>query len=122
MNIFQLAKKVAPFVKPYKWMVAGTLLMTLIGSSIAQINAIVLDWTVDQINNLVNIEKVEWGARAIEIMVFISIVLLGKEILSAIITYLQRYFGEKMRILVSKDLAQAIIVFVVTAKAAFYTA
>ncbi len=122
MNIFQLAKKVAPFVKPYKWMVAGTLIMTLIGSSIAQINAIVLDWTVDQINNLVNIEKVEWGARAIEIMVFISIVLLGKEILSAIITYLQRYFGEKMRILVSKDLAQAIIDKVLTFKVAFYTA
>lgn len=122
MNIFQLAKKLGPFVKPYKWMVAATLVMTVIGSSIAQVNAIVLDWTVDTINQLVNQAGAKWGPEAIKIVTFISIVLLGKELLSAIITFLQRYYGEKMRILVSKDLAQAIIDKVLTFKVAFFTA
>lgn len=35
-----------PFVKPYKWLVFITLLLTLIGSLMAQVNAIVLDRTV----------------------------------------------------------------------------
>ncbi|MBR6042807.1 MAG: ABC transporter ATP-binding protein [Paludibacteraceae bacterium] len=122
MNIFQLAKKVAPFVKPYKWMVVATLVMTVIGSSIAQVNAIVLDWTVDTINKLINQEGSHWGPEAIKIMIFISAVLLGKEVLSAIITFAQRYSGERMRILVSKDLAQAVIDKVLSFKVAFFTA
>ena len=51
MNLFQLFKNVSPFVKPYKWLVFITLILTLIGSLMAQVNAIVLDWTVDEIND-----------------------------------------------------------------------
>lgn len=122
MNIFQLCKKVAPFVKPYKWLVVATLLLTLVGSSIAQVNAIVLDWTVDTINKLVNMDGAKWGPKAIEVVTFISIVLLGKELLSVVITFLQRYFGERMRILVSKDMAQAIVDKILSFRVAFFSA
>ncbi len=106
---------------PYKWLVVATLLLTLIGSLMAQVNAIVLDWTVDSINaHLVAGGK--WGAEAIRIVSFVAIVLLGKEVLSAIITFAQRFFGEKMRILVSKDLAQSVIEKVLTFRIAFFTA
>ena len=57
MNLILLFKKIWPFVRPYKWHVVVTLILTLIGSLIAQVNAIVLDWTVDQVNNLVNAGK-----------------------------------------------------------------
>jgi len=119
MNLFQLFKNIRPFVKPYKWLVLITLILTLIGSLMAQVNAIVLDWTVDSINGLIT-EGVNWGAQAVRIITIISIVLLGKEVLSALITYAQNYYGERMRIFVSRDLAQSVIEKVLTFKMAFF--
>ena len=54
------------------------------------------------------------------IVILISSVLLGKEILSAIVTYAQNYYGERMRIFVSRDLAQSVIEKVLTFKMAFF--
>ena len=119
MNLFQLFKNVCPFVKPYKWLVFITLLLTLIGSLMAQVNAIVLDWTVDKVNGLVT-AGVEWGVQAVRIITIISVVLLGKEILSALITFAQNYYGERMRIFVSRDLAQSIIEKVLTFRMSFF--
>ncbi len=118
MNLFQLFKNVSPFVKPYKWLVFITLVLTLIGSLMAQVNAIVLDWTVDEVNGLITAGE-KWGQRAAHIIILISSVLLGKEILSAGITFAQNYFGERMRIYVSRDLAQSVIEKVLTFKMAF---
>ncbi len=119
MNLFQLFKNVSPFVKPYKWLVFITLILTLIGSLMAQVNAIVLDWTVDEVNGLITAGE-KWGQRAAHIVILISSVLLGKEILSALITYAQNYYGERMRIFVSRDLAQSVIEKVLTFKMAFF--
>jgi ABC-type multidrug transport system fused ATPase/permease subunit len=85
----------------------------------AQVNAIVLDWTVDEVNGLVTAGE-RWGQRAAHIVILISSVLLGKEILSAGITFAQNYFGERMRIYVSRDLAQSVIEKVLTFKMAFF--
>lgn len=105
---------------PYKWLVLATLILTLIGSFMAQVNAIVLDWTVDSINNLIETPQFAWD-KAVHILTIISAVLLGKEVLSALITFAQRFFGEKMRIFVSKDLAQAVIEKVLTFRVAFFS-
>lgn len=121
MGLIQLFKSIKPFVMPYKWLVLATLLLTLIGSLMAQVNAIVLDWTVDSINAHLQAGG-KWGAEAVKIVTFVAIVLLGKEVLSAVITFAQRFFGEKMRIYVSKDLAQAVIEKVLTFRIAFFTA
>lgn len=121
MNLFQLFKNIKPFVKPYKWLVLITLILTLIGSLMAQVNAIVLDWTVDEVDGMVN-SHTPWGPAAYKIVVTIAIVLLGKEILSALITFAQNYFGERMRIFVSKDLAQSVIEKVLTFRMAFFSA
>lgn len=121
MGLIQLFKSIKPFVMPYKWLVLATLLLTLIGSLMAQVNAIVLDWTVDSINEHLQAGG-KWGAEAVKIVTFVAIVLLGKEVLSAVITFAQRFFGEKMRIYVSKDLAQAVIEKVLTFRIAFFTA
>ena len=118
MNLFQLFKNIRPFVKPYKWLVFITLVLTLIGSLMAQVNAIVLDKTVDAINALIGTDF-SWS-QAARIMTVISVVLLGKEILSALITFAQNYYGERMRIFVSRDLAQSVIEKVLTFKMAFF--
>ena len=85
----------------------------------AQVNAIVLDWTVDEVNNLVTAGE-KWGQRAAHIVILISSVLLGKEIISALITFAQNYYGERMRIYVSRDLAQSVIEKVLTFRMAFF--
>ena len=118
MNIWQLFRNVKPFVKPYKWLVFITLILTLVGSLMAQVNAIVLDRTVDAINALIGTDF-SWN-QAARIMTIITVVLLGKEILSALITFAQNYFGERMRIFVSRDLAQSVIEKVLTFRMAFF--
>ena len=118
MNLFQLFKNIRPFVRPYKWLVAITLVLTLVGSLMAQVNAIVLDRTVDAINALIGTDF-SW-AQAARIMTVISIVLLGKEILSAGITFAQNYYGERMRIFVSRDLSQSVIEKVLTFRMAYF--
>ena len=120
MNLFHLLKKISPYVRPYRRLVILTLILTLIGSLIAQVNAIVLDRTVDAINALVGIDDFDWN-RAARILTTISIILLSKEVLSAGITYAQQYFGERMRIFVSKDLAQAVVDRILTYRMAFFS-
>ena len=121
MNLIELFKRIKPYVYPYRWLVIVTLILTLIGSLMAQVNAIVLDRTVDAINALVNPEGFAWS-KAARILTIITIVLLGKEILSAGITFAQNFFGEKMRINVSKDLSQAVIDRMLTYRMGFFSA
>ena len=120
MNLINLFQKIGPYVRPYRWLVVLTLILTLIGSFIAQINAVVLDRTVDAINDLINTDSMVWS-RAAHILTIITLVLLGKEVLSAAITYAQHFFGEKMRINVSKDLSQAVIDQMLRYRMAFFS-
>ncbi|MBP5676524.1 MAG: ABC transporter ATP-binding protein [Bacteroidales bacterium] len=120
MNIFQLFRKIGPFVRPYRWLVLVTLILTLVGSTMQQVNAIVLDRTVDAINALIGTDFT-WN-QAARILIIISCVLLGKEILSALVTFAQNYYGERMRIFVSRDLSQSVIEKVLTFRMAYFSA
>ncbi|MBP5333143.1 MAG: ABC transporter ATP-binding protein [Bacteroidales bacterium] len=120
MNIFQLFRKIGPFVRPYRWLVLVTLILTLVGSTMQQVNAIVLDRTVDAINALIGTDFI-WN-QAARILIIISCVLLGKEILSALVTFAQNYYGERMRIFVSRDLSQSVIEKVLTFRMAYFSA
>ena len=120
MNLFQLFKHIRPFVRPYRWLVIITLILTLIGSCMQQVNAIVLDRTVDAINALIGTDFT-WASAA-RILTIISIVLLGKELLSALVTFAQNYYGERMRIFVSRDLSQSVIEKVLIFRMAYFSA
>lgn len=119
MNLFQLIKSIAPFVKPYRLLVIITLILTLVGSLMQQVNAIVLDKTVDAINALIGTDFT-WS-KAAHILTVISVVLLGKEVLSACITFAQNYYGERMRIFVSRDLSQSVIEKVLSFRMAYFS-
>ena len=119
MNLLQLFKNIRPFVKPYRLLVVITLILTLVGSMMQQVNAIVLDRTVDAINALIGTDFT-WN-QAARILTIISVVLLGKEVLSAGITFAQNYYGERMRIFVSRDLSQSVIEKVLTFRMAYFS-
>src|SRR5690554_6374466 len=118
MEVNMLFKQLRPYVKPYRKLVVATLLLTLIGSFIAQVNAWILRYTVDELTVISGEPNaLEIG---IKLLVFISLILLIKEVLNAVITFGQKYFGEKLRIYVSKDLAQAIIEKILTYRLSFF--
>ncbi|NAR17125.1 ATP-binding cassette domain-containing protein [Acinetobacter haemolyticus] len=119
MNLWQLFTKVRPFVAPYKLLVIVTLIFTLVGAITAQVNALNLQYAVDQINRLV--EAGEGLAEGWYILVTISVILLTKEILSTLIQFGQKLFGERLRIMVSQDVAQAIIEKFLTYRLSFFT-
>ena len=121
MTIWQLLRNILPFVLPYKWLIAVTLVLTLIGSLMAQVNAVVLDRAVDAINALVSQPGgVVWN-DALRILTAITAVLLGKEVVGALVTFFQRYYGERMRILVSRDLSLQVVDRMLSFRLAFFT-
>ncbi len=121
MSIGALLKHILRYVRPYRWLVIVTLLLTLIGSLLAQVNAIVLDRSVDAINILDQQPTLSWSS-ARTILLVISAVLLGKEVLATIVNFFRRYYGERMRILVSRDLYLQVVRHILTYRMAFYTA
>ena len=121
MNIWNLLRNIVPFVRPYRWLVAVTLVLTLVGSTMAQVNAVVLDRAVDAINALINRPGgFSWGS-AVRILTVISLILLGKEVVSAVVTFFQRYYGERMRILVSRDMSLRVVERMLSFRMAFFT-
>ncbi|WP_312967253.1 ABC transporter ATP-binding protein [Acinetobacter gerneri] len=118
MNLWHLFLKLRPFVHPYRLLVIATLVLTLIGSLTAQVNALTLKYAVDSINKLV--EAGSGLAQGWHILITITAILLGKEVLNAIVQFGQKFYGEKLRILVSEDLAQSIIEKFLTYRLAFF--
>jgi len=119
LKLKELYSQLKPYVRPYRFLVFATLILTLIGSLTAQVNAWILRYTVDGINDLVEANK---GIKeGIHILTIITTVLLTKEILNAFISFGQKFYGEKLRIYVSKDLAQAVIDKILAYRLAFFT-
>ena len=120
MSIWKLLSHILRYVRPYRWLLVVTLALTLIGSLLAQVNAIVLDRSVDAINVLDQQPSLMWSS-AVRILTIISAVLLGKELLATVVNFFRRYYGERMRILVSRDLSLQVVRHILTFRMAFYT-
>ncbi|MFV5312613.1 ABC transporter ATP-binding protein [Acinetobacter schindleri] len=118
MDLWQLFHKLRPFVRPYRLLVIATLILTLIGSFTAQVNAITLQYAVDSINKL--LEAGEGLNEGWYILITISAILLVKEVINAFVQFGQKFYGEKLRIFVSQDLAQGIIEKFLTYRLAFF--
>lgn len=119
MNLLGLYKNIATFVRPYRVLVVITLILTLVSSLMQQVNAIVLDKAVDAINSLLGTDFT-WS-QATKILTIITVVLLGKELVLTIVAFAQNFFGEKMRIYVSRDLSQSVIEKVLSFKMAYFS-
>ncbi len=119
MSMMDLLRDIRPYVRPYRILVVIAILLTFLGSLTAQVNAWVLRYTVDSINNLV--ERHAGISQGESILVYITAILIGKEILSVLIKFGQNYYGEKLRIYISRDLAQKVIQRILTYRLAFFT-
>ncbi|MGM8885515.1 ABC transporter ATP-binding protein [Psychrobacter sp. 1U2] len=117
--LWNILKKLAVFAAPYKILIVATLVLTVLGSFTAQVNAFVLKYTVDTLTEIAALAD-PWQA-GLRMLGIISAVLLTKEILSIFISFGQRFFGEKIRINLSRDLSQKIIERILTYRMAFYT-
>jgi len=120
MTLLQLIKNIAPYVRPYKWLIILALALTFIGALTAQVNAYVLQYTVNSIASLV--EQHKPLIEGLNIVAVITVILLSKEIINILISFGQKFFGEKIRIMISRDLAQKVIEKVLSYKMAFFTA
>jgi len=120
MSLIQLFRNILPYVKPYKWLVILALALTFIGALTSQVNAYVLQYTVNSIASLV--EQHKPLKDGLNIVALISVILLSKELVNIFISFGQKFFGEKIRIMISQDLAQKVIEKVLTYRMAFFTA
>src|SRR5690606_30662320 len=93
-----LYKKLRPFVRPYNKLVILTLALTVVGSFAAQVNAYILRFTVDSISDLM-VAK-EPLSKGFSLLTVISSILLGKEVLNSVVQFGQKYYGERLRILI----------------------
>ena len=122
MNVGGLLRKLLPYVLPYRWLLIAALVLTALGAAMSQVNAVVLDRAVDAINGLLHREGgFQWGEAA-RLLAVVSAVLLGKEVLAAVITFGQRIFGEKIRINVSRDLSLRVVDRILQFRMAFFSA
>lgn len=119
MNLRELLLKIKPFVKPYNRLVVATLVLTAVGSFAVQVNALILRYTVDGISDLMVQNKPL--SSGFHLLGTISVVLLGKEVIYTCIQFGQKYYGEKLRIYISRDFSQAIVEKILSYKMAFYT-
>jgi len=120
MNLLELFKKILPFVKPYKWMLAATLILTLVGSVMAQVNAYILRYTVDELTVIT--QRPDPMGEGVRILMIITAILLGKELIYAAVQFGQKFYGEKLRIYISRDFAQLVVEKILSYRMAFYTA
>lgn len=119
MELKQIIRRLIPFLKPYQWLIIGTLLLTLVGSLTAQVNPLVLRYTVDNIDLLLREGKVL--PAGLSLLGIISVILFAKEILNIFIQFGQKFYGEKLRINVSFHLAQTAVEKILTYRMGFYT-
>ncbi|NLY24464.1 MAG: ABC transporter ATP-binding protein, partial [Bacteroidales bacterium] len=113
-----LFRNLLPFVKPYRKMITGTLLLTLVGSFAAQVNPLIVNETVTRVQALLS--ESDPFEKGIRLLIIISLIMLGNELLNIGIRFGQKYFGEKIRIRVGSDLSQAAVERILTYKMAFY--
>ncbi|HEY0378513.1 MAG TPA: ABC transporter ATP-binding protein [Pyrinomonadaceae bacterium] len=119
MSIWQIIRRLVPFVKPYSRWVILSLGLTLLGAFAAQVNPVVLRYTVDTIERLVREGRTT--SQGASLLLLISAILLGKELVNMGLRYGQNLFGERIRVNVSSRLAQFAVEKILTYRLAFYT-
>ena len=99
-------------------MIVFTLVLTFLGALAAQVNPLVLQYTVDEISKLT--AHPHPMSEGVHILVIISVILLGKEIANIFINFGQKFYGEKIRIKVSSELAQSAIDKILTYRVSYF--
>ncbi len=100
-------------------MIVATLALTFVGSFAAQVNALVLKYTVDSISDLM--VAGEPLSKGFYLLGIITLILLTKELVHSIVQFGQKFYGEKLRIFITRDISQTIVERILTYRMEFYT-
>ena len=119
MSIWQIIRRLVPFIRPHGRWVALSLALTLLSALAAQVNPVVLRYTVDTIEGL--LREGRTASQGASLLLLISAVLLGKEVANTGVRYGQNLFGERIRVNVSSRLTQAAVERILSYRLAFYT-
>ncbi len=119
ITLYHIYQQLLPFIRPYWRMMLFTLFLTFIGALMAQVNPLVLKYTVDEVTELTR--QPDPMSEGFRVLLIISAILLGKELLNIFIQFGQKFYGEKIRINTSSTLAQSVIDKILTYRVAFYT-
>lgn len=114
-----LFRNLVPFVKPYRGMIAGTLFLTLVGSFAAQVNPLLVNETINRVEDL--LRQPDPFQNGMRLLLIISAIMLANELLNIGIQFGQKYFGEKIRIKVGSDLSQASVERILSYKMSFFS-
>jgi len=118
VTIWQIIARLVPFVRPYKWLVISSLLLTMLGALAAQVNPLVLRYTVDSVERMMNEGRT--AHESTSLLLLISAILFGKELVNIAVKYGQSMVGENLRVKLSSALAQYAIERILAYKYAFY--
>src|ERR1044072_5556034 len=119
MSIWQIIRRLVPFIRPHGRWVVFSLTLTLLSACAAQVNPLVLRYTVDTIERL--LREGRTASQGASLLLLISAALLGKEIANRGLGEGQSLVGERIRVNVSSRLTQAAVERVLTYRLAFYT-
>jgi len=103
MTLSQLLKRLYPFLKPYRFWILVSLGITIVGAALAQVNPLVVHYTVNSIQQLLNEGKEL--ADGWHVIILISSILIGKEVVNIFIQFWQKFIGEKLKVEVGRDLS-----------------
>jgi len=120
MNIWQIIGRLWPFVRPYRWLVVSSLVLTMFGAFAAQVNPLVLRYTVDSVERLLGEGRT--AQESTSLLIFISAILFLKELVNIAVKYGQSMVGENLRVKLSSGLSQHAIERILSYKYAFYAA
>ncbi len=119
VTLLEIYRQILPFIKPYRWMIFGTLSLTFIGALAAQVNPLVLKYTIDEVEQIMKLP--DPMTEGIHVLVIIASILLGKELVHIFINFGQKFYGEKIRINTSSVLAQTVIDKILDYRVSYFT-
>ena len=118
MSLWQIIRRLFPYVRPYRGLVAATLVLTLLGALTAQVNPFVLRYAVNTVQQLVHAGQGTRGAT--HLLLLIGGILLGKEMVNSLLVFGQKYFGEEIRVAIASALSQDAVRRLLSYRLGFY--
>ena len=102
MNTFHLIRKLWPFIRKYRGSLSLALILTMIGAVLAQVTPLVMEYSVNTVQGL--LDKPVDQPQILRIVGTLVAVLLGKEILSLVLTLWRSFLSDGIRFRLSGDL------------------
>jgi ABC-type multidrug transport system fused ATPase/permease subunit len=102
MNTFTLIKKLNPFVQKYRKSIILALFLTSIGAGLAQISPLVMEYSVNRVQGILNNPTQKKDAKWIVGM--LVAILLIKEVLALFVQLGQKFLSDRLRFRLATDL------------------